>query len=53
MINYRKLNDITKKDSNTLPLIKDALDQILGSQYFTKIDLRDAFNQIQIRKGDK
>ena len=29
------------------------LNQLIGSQLFTKIDLKDAFNQMRIKEGDK
>lgn len=53
VVDYRKLNEVTLKDSTTLPLIQDILDQIHGAQWFIKIDLRNAFNQIRIRKEDE
>ena len=53
VVNYRKLNDIIEKDSTPLPRIDDTLDQLIGSQLFTKIDLKDAFNQMRIKEGDK
>ena len=51
-INYRNLNNVTEKDSTPLPRIDNTLDQLLGSQLFTKIDLKDALNQLRIREGD-
>ena len=53
MVDYQKLNDATEKDSTPLPRIDDTLDQLIGSQLFTKIDFKDAFNQMRIKKGDK
>ena len=53
VVNYWKLNNVTKKDSTPLPRIDDTLDQLIGSQLFTKIDLKDAFNQMRIKEGDK
>ena len=53
VVDYRKLNDVTEKDSTPLPRIDDTLDQFIGSQLFTKIDLKDAFNQMRIKEGDK
>lgn len=34
-------------------MIKDILDQIQGAMWFTKIDLRNAFNQIRIKEEDE
>ena len=53
VVDYRKLNDVTEKDSTLLPKIDNTLDQLIESQLFTKIDLKDAFNQMRIKEGDK
>ena len=53
MVNYQKLNNVTEKDSTPLPRIDNTLDQLIESQLFTKIDLKDAFNQMRIKEGDK
>ena len=52
-VDYRVLNDITWKDRYPLPQIEETLNQILGSKYFTWLDLWAAFNLIWIKKGDK
>ncbi|GBM70266.1 Retrovirus-related Pol polyprotein from transposon 297 [Araneus ventricosus] len=38
-VDYRKLNEITKKDSYPLPRIDNTLDSLNGSQWFTTLDL--------------
>ena len=53
VVDYRKLNNVTKKDSIPLPRIDDTLDQLIRSQLFIKIDLKDAFNQMRIKEGDE
>ena len=53
VVDYQKLNDVTEKNSTPLPRIDDILDQLIGSQLFTKIDLKDTFNQMRIKEGDK
>ena len=53
MVDYSKLNNITEKDSTPLSRIDNTLNQLIGSQLFTKIDLKDAFNQIRVKEGDK
>ena len=53
VVNYRKLNDVIEKDSTPLPRIDNTLDQLIGSQLFTKIDFKDAFNQMRIKERDK
>ena len=53
VVDYWKLNNVTEKDSTPLPRIDNTLNQLIGSQLFTKIDLKDAFNQMRIKDKDK
>ena len=53
MVNYQEINDVTEKDSTLLPRTDNTLDQLIRSQSFTKIDLKDAFNQKRIKEEDK
>ncbi len=43
-IDYRGLNVITKKNWYLRPLIGETLDRLLGAQYFTKLDICDAYH---------
>ncbi len=52
-INYRGLNEITIKFCYPLPLVPSALEQLRKAQFFTKLDLRSAYNLIRIRVGDE
>ena len=52
-INYRQLNNITKKKIYLLPLISKIQDRIGNTQIFIKIDLKWAYHQIRIKEGDK
>ncbi|KAL0158889.1 hypothetical protein M9458_046965 [Cirrhinus mrigala] len=52
-IDYRGLNDITIKLRYPLPLVPAALEQLRWAKYFTKLDLRAAYNLIRIREGDE
>ncbi|GKE18764.1 putative reverse transcriptase domain-containing protein, partial [Tanacetum coccineum] len=40
-IDYRELNNLTIKNRYPLPRIDDLFDQLQGSQFFSKIDLRE------------
>ncbi|KAL0190222.1 hypothetical protein M9458_012920, partial [Cirrhinus mrigala] len=51
-IDYRGLNDVTVKFRYPLPLVPAALEQLCKAKYFTKLDLRSAYNLIRIKKGD-
>ena len=50
-INYRGLNNITKKNQYPLPLIKETLSGILKVRYFIKLNITAAFHKIRIAKG--
>ncbi|GJX45184.1 putative reverse transcriptase domain-containing protein [Tanacetum coccineum] len=43
-IDYRELNKLTVKNRYPLPRIDDLFDQLQGSQFFSKIDLRHVIN---------
>lgn len=50
---YRKLNEITIKNRYPLPNIEEATDRLTGANWFTKIDLRDAFYSIRMAEGEE
>ncbi|GBL73575.1 Retrovirus-related Pol polyprotein from transposon 297 [Araneus ventricosus] len=52
-VDYRKLNEITKKDSYHLPRIDDTLDALNGSQWFTTLDLKSGYWQVEVRPEDR
>ena len=52
-VDYRKLNDITIRNSYPLPLIFDLLDRIKYAKIFTKLDLKSAYNLVRIKEGVK
>jgi hypothetical protein len=50
-VDYRGLNSVTKTNRAALPIIRDLLFRANGSKYFSKIDLKSAFNLIRILEG--
>nr|GFC00830.1 putative reverse transcriptase domain-containing protein [Tanacetum cinerariifolium] len=51
-IDYRELNKPTIKNRYPLPRIDDLFDQLQGSRYFSKIDLRSGYHQLRVREED-
>ena len=52
-IDYRKLNDVTKKDAYPLPHIEDALSTLAGSKYFCTLDLASGYWQVELSDDAK
>ncbi|UYV81653.1 K02A2.6-like, partial [Cordylochernes scorpioides] len=52
-VDYRRLNKITKKDVYPLPRIDDALDTLSGSRYFSTMDMRSGYWQIEVDDKDR
>ena len=53
VIDYRDLNEITEKDRYPIPPIERMNDHFHGVQWFSKIDLRDAFFMIRMKEGEE
>lgn len=48
---YRQLNAITVKGKYPVLIIDELLDELSGSSWFTKLDLRSGFYQILLKSG--
>ncbi|GKE37876.1 putative reverse transcriptase domain-containing protein [Tanacetum coccineum] len=51
-IDYRELNKLTFKNHYPLPRINNLFDQLQGSQFFSKIDLRSRYYQLRVHEDD-
>jgi len=52
-VNYRRLNKITIKNQYPLPLVGELFNRLSYTKIFIKLDLRNAYYRIYIKKGDK
>ncbi|GBG79333.1 hypothetical protein CBR_g29483 [Chara braunii] len=51
-IDYRGLNKITRKSTESLPRIDDLLDVVQGCTLFSKVDLKSGYHQIEMAEED-
>jgi len=52
-VDYWALNNITIKNRYPLPLISEALNRLQEAKIFTKLNVKNAYNQIRIKEGDE
>ncbi|GFX73383.1 hypothetical protein TNCV_1470031 [Trichonephila clavipes] len=52
-VDYRQLNDVTKKDSYPLPRIDETLDTLTGNTWFSILDLKSRYWQVELNPDDK
>ena len=52
-IDYRRLNEISRKDSYPIPGIDETLRTIAAAKYISKMDVISAFHRIRVKDGDE
>ncbi|GBG80354.1 hypothetical protein CBR_g30722 [Chara braunii] len=52
-IDYRKLNVQTIRNAGPLPRIEDLLERLGGAKFFSKLDLKSGYHQLEIRQEDR
>ena len=52
-VDYRQLNDITIKNRYPLPRIDELIGRLQGATYFSKIDLKSGYHQLQVKEEDR
>jgi hypothetical protein len=50
-VDYRDLNQITRKNCYPLLLISEAIDRLSGAKFYTKLDIRDAYHRVRVAEG--
>lgn len=52
-VDYRQLNQKTRKNAFPLPRIEETLDALSGSRWFSTADLVSGYNQVPVAEQDK
>ena len=52
-INFRRLNSRTKKDAYPLPRMQETIESMVGTQFFSTMDLKSGFWQVKMAKDSQ
>jgi hypothetical protein len=50
-MDLRPINNVTKSDENKAPLQESVRERIRGARFFTRLDMRDGYHHLRIKKG--
>jgi hypothetical protein len=51
-VDYRGLNEVTRKDAYPLPRVDDTLDELKDANFYTHLDLASGLWQVRVRNQD-
>jgi hypothetical protein len=51
-IDYRGLNEVTRKDAYPLPRVEGTLDELKDANFYTHLDLASGFWKVRVRDKD-
>ena len=52
-VDYRKVNELTRKDAYPLPRLDDTLETLSGSKWFSTLDLLSGYWQVEVEECDR
>jgi hypothetical protein len=52
-MDYKKLNSVMKKDCFPLPRIDDAQDMLAGAKWFTTLDMKSGYWEVDLHPDNK
>lgn len=50
-LDLRRVNEGITRQRYPLPVFTELLDKVKGAKYFSKLDIREAFNQIELEEN--
>ena len=52
-MDFRRLNALTIKNRFPVPIIEEILEELAGSKYFSKLDMKSGYHQVRMKVEDE